>query len=368
MNVPGRRVGKKVRFGVIGAGWWAEKNHLPILASHPDVELVSVCRKGTAELGRLVERFGFSHATEDYRELLELDLEAVVVASPHHLHHEHTMAALRRGLHVLVEKPMALQARDAWEITAAASEHDCHVLVPVGWNHSRLAVEAKRLIDGGGLGDVRYVMCQMASPTAHLFDAEALGATPPRDGQRDRSTWTSPTAGGGYVHGQLTHALSLMVWLTGLRAASVNAVVSGPGTSIDIYNAANLTFDGGAIGTLSGAATLPVGDRFQVDLRIFGSAGVLLLDMERERLQLRRHDGRHDEVVVEAGEGDYECITPIERFVDLIVGRSTENNSPAEVAARAVEIAEALLDSASTGRSVAILAGRSPRGGCPGPC
>ena len=67
----------KVRVGVIGAGSWAVSNHIPALAARPDVELVSVVRKGAEALQFVQDRFGFAHASEDYRDALEQDLEAL---------------------------------------------------------------------------------------------------------------------------------------------------------------------------------------------------------------------------------------------------------------------------------------------------
>ena len=55
----------KAKVGVIGAGWWATTNHLPVLEKRDDIELISVCRKGKTELAQVAERFGFQHATED---------------------------------------------------------------------------------------------------------------------------------------------------------------------------------------------------------------------------------------------------------------------------------------------------------------
>ena len=75
---------------------------------------------------------------------------------------------------------------------------------------------------------------------------------------------------------------------------SVYALMSAPGATVDLYDALSVRFEGGAIGTVSGAGTVPAGrhSQYQVDLRIFGTEGMLMLDCERARLELRRHDGR----------------------------------------------------------------------------
>ena len=162
----------------------------------------------------------------------------------------------------------------------------------------------------------------------------------------DPATWQLKENGGGYAHGQITHASALLFWLTDLRAASVSALMSSAGSSVDLYNAAHVTFEEGALGTISGAATLPNDEKFQVDLRIFGSDGVVLIDMERERAELLMHDGERVNLEIPSGTGAYSCEVPPLRFVDLIQGLGT-NDSPGWLAARTVELIDAMHRSAA---------------------
>src|SRR5688572_9114429 len=145
---------ERVRVGFIGAGWWATANHMPLLAARDDVELAAVCRLGRTELEAVQRRFGFGFATEDYRDLLDQPLDAVVVSSPHGLHYEHARAALERGLHVMVEKPMALRGADAWHLVELARARDLHLLVPYGWNYKPFVEEAQRWVAEGVLGTI----------------------------------------------------------------------------------------------------------------------------------------------------------------------------------------------------------------------
>lgn len=348
---------RPVRIGAVGAGWWATSNHFPIYAGRDDVELVGVCGFGP-QLEAVRDQFGFGMATENYEQLLDQDLDAVVITTPHDLHYEHAVAAIDRGLHVQVEKPTTLDAESAWDLVDRVERAGVHFLVPYGWNYKPFTVEAHRLVSEGLLGDIQHVVCQMASPTRGLFagnpddirqrwDSETSGP--------EASTWQSPDRGGGYAHGQVTHSSALLFWLTELRASTVAGRVSRADAAVDLFNAAVITFDGGALGALSGAATLPDGDPYQVDIRVFGSEGVLLLDTERERMSLHRYDGQKWDLDIPAGSGDYECIVPPNRFIDLVAGTTTENNSDARVAARSVELIDALLRSAADdGRTVAV--------------
>jgi predicted dehydrogenase len=231
---------------------------------------------------------------------------------------------------VMVEKPVTLSAEEGWDLERRVRERGVVFLAPYGWNYKPFTVEAKRLVDEGLLGGVQYVLCHMASPTRGLFAGDTNHIRrlwESRTSGPDPQTWQSPEHGGGYAHGQITHSSALLFWLFDtLRAASVTAKVSTAGAAVDLFDAAVVTFDGGAIGTVSGAATLPDGSSYQVDVRVFGSEGVLLLDTERERVTLRRYDGREWNLDIEPGAGDYECI-----------------------AARSIELIDAMLRSAAAG-------------------
>ena len=352
----------RVRVGAVGAGWWATSNHFPILAGRDDVELVGVCGLGP-ELETVRDQFGFGMATTDYAELLDQGLDAVVITTPHDLHYPQAVEAIDRGLHVLVEKPVTLSAETGWDLAERVRAAGVHFLAPYGWNYKPFTIEAKRLVDAGHLGEVQHVLCHMASPTRGLFAGDTNHMRALWDSETsapDPSTWQSPSRGGGYAHGQVTHSSALLFWLTGLRAASVMAKVSNGGAAVDLFDAAVIGFDSGAIGALSGAATLPDGNPYQVDIRVFGTEGVLLLDTERERVSLHRYDGTQWDLDIEPGAGAYECIVPPNRFIELITGASTENNSDAVVAARSVELIDAMLRSAAAGGIETDVHGEAP--------
>lgn len=165
----------------------------------------------------------------------------------------------------------------------------CTSSLPYGWNYKPFTEQAKALIDAGHLGELQYVQCHMASPTRGLFAGDPNDIRALWDSETSGpsvSTWRSPEHGGGYAHGQITHSSALMFWLSGLRAATVAGRTSLGGARVDLFDSAVLTFDGGTLGTLSGAATLPDINPYQVDVKLFGTEGVLLLDTERERVSL----------------------------------------------------------------------------------
>jgi predicted dehydrogenase len=350
----------KVRLGFIGAGWWAAANHMPILAQRDDVELTAVCRLGTAELRQLQEKFGFPLATESAEELVNYPgLDAVIVSSPHTLHYQHARLALERGLHVLCEKPMCTRGDHARELVRLAQLNKLHLMVPYGWHYKPFIKEARRWMEEGAVGSAQYVLCHMASPIRDLlrtgrFAAESVsGQAGAMLFEPDPRTWADPeVAGGGYAHAQLSHATGMLFWLTGLMPESVYALMAAPGSRVDLYDALSVRFAGGAIGTVSGAGTVPPleGALYQVDLRIFGTEGLLMLDCERARLELRRHDGRAERMDLAPDAGTYTCDGPPNNFVELVLGKTTWNGSPGEAAMRSVLLLDAAYRSAASGQ------------------
>jgi predicted dehydrogenase len=351
---------RKARLGFLGAGWWATANHMPLLARRDDVEMTAVCRLGKDELRRVREAFGFRFATESAAELVNHPgLDAVLVSSPHTLHYEHARMALERGLHVLCEKPMCTRAEHARELVRLAAAKKLHLLVPYGWHYKPFVQEAKRWLDGGAVGQVQFVLCHMASPIRELLCGGRF-AVDTSSGQAggvlfepDPRTWADPAvAGGGYGHAQLSHSTGLLCWLTGLAPESVYALMTGPGARVDLYDALSVRFAGGAVGTVSGAGTVPAAGKtpYQVDLRIFGSDGLLMLDCERARLDLRRHDGRQEQMDLPEDAGAYTCDGPPNNFVDLVLGKTAVNSSPGEAAMRSVLLLDAAYRSALSGQ------------------
>ena len=104
-------------------------------------------------------------------------------------------------------------------------------------------------------------------------------------------------SGGGYGQAQLSHALGLALWLTGLRGEEVFALMSAPlDAPVELHDAISIRYGNGAIGTLSGgSAHLGAGgNKHQLEVRAIGSDGQLHVDVERERgMALARRDGEH---------------------------------------------------------------------------
>lgn len=112
-----------VRWAVIGAGKIAERRMIPegILAA-PETELVALMRRDETEARRLGTKFECTAYTNEDELLARKDVDIVYIASPTSCHHSQTLKALAAGKHVLCEKPVAMSAAEAEEMTRAARE------------------------------------------------------------------------------------------------------------------------------------------------------------------------------------------------------------------------------------------------------
>jgi len=97
---------------VVGAGAIAQLAHIPVLAKMRGVELVAVCDNDRPKARALADRFAIPDTFTDIEDLLEVDgLDAVVIATPNHLHEPHVLSALQAKVHVLCERPLSLTSR-----------------------------------------------------------------------------------------------------------------------------------------------------------------------------------------------------------------------------------------------------------------
>lgn len=142
-----------VRIGVVGAGAIAQMAHLPALARLKGAQLIALCDNDRAKARALADRFAIPDVFTDIEELLESDeLDAVVIATPNHLHEPHVLRALAAKVDVLCERPLALTSRGVERILAAAQRSDRKVMVA---NNHRFRSDVQaldRFLRGGELG------------------------------------------------------------------------------------------------------------------------------------------------------------------------------------------------------------------------
>lgn len=345
----------KSKIAVIGAGWWGVEVYVPALLENPTVDLVAVNRRNQGALDEILAKFDIARGYTDHKEMLaKEELDAVVITSPHTLHFEHARDALMAGCHVLIDKPMTTSAADARALVKLAKEMGREILIPYGWNYIDFATTASDLIANGRIGEVRHVTCQMATFTFDLFGGQGLSEAAEHMFQPNKSTWADPDKAGGYGWGQLSHALGLLFRLVDLEPKQVYALETKSAANVDLTDAAIVTFANGAKASLSGSALVPKHCSYQLDIRVFGSDGMLLIDMERSRMELRRFD--QDDLVLDLkpGDGQYFAVEPIHRLAQVCLGQAKTIEANGTVGMRAIEVLDAMYRSFKSGKSEAV--------------
>jgi predicted dehydrogenase len=145
-----------VKVGVIGCGYWGPK-----LARNfhelPTTQLVYAADTRTERLSHMQELYPSVHATQNYRDVLASDVDAVIIATPVSLHHRLAMEALQSGKHVLVEKPLAASVVEATEIAETADRLGLVAMVGHTFQHNPAVNAVRDLIASGELGRVYYI-------------------------------------------------------------------------------------------------------------------------------------------------------------------------------------------------------------------
>lgn len=348
---------KKIKCGVIGAGWWGTYAHIPALLAHPAAELVAIQENDPEQARKVAADFGVPHACTTTEELLSIDgLQAVVVSSSPHLHFQQAAAALRRGKHVLIEKPMTFTASEARQLLDLAEQHNLQFLISCPWHYTRHAAIAQGLIRDGKLGQMRMISILMTNPISHLLRGES---TEPTHGAEvpylrpSRGTYSDPSiAGGGQIYAQVCHVAAYLTFLTGLPASDVFARFHYDGTQLDIYDALVLRMEDGALVNIASTGATSLNLR-NFEVRIFGTEGIVYMDLWRGTMEFTAMSGQSVAYPALSSSEIYPHEAPAINLIDSIFEPSC-NRSPASLGVAAMEVIEAACISATSGQNVLI--------------
>ncbi len=145
---------KKLRMGVIGAGGIA-RTQMKHLKTYPDVELVAAADISEANLTKATDEYGVARTYADYQKMLATEeLDAVTVCTPNGLHCENAIAALEAGCHVLVEKPLAMNAEEGRRMVEAAHQARKQFVIAFQWRYNPKTQFIHHLAKQGRFGDI----------------------------------------------------------------------------------------------------------------------------------------------------------------------------------------------------------------------
>jgi predicted dehydrogenase len=258
----------EVRVGVLGAGNFAQGVLIPAIKA-AGAQMVGLCASGGARAKSSADRFGFEFCTTDEDEIYsDASINAIAIATRHHLHAGQVVRALECGKHVFCEKPLCLNEGELEAIERAYSRFGGELRLMVGFNR-RFAAMARRMKD---------FLAQAGGPFVMHYRVNA--------GSLPKDHWIEdPEQGGGRILGEVCHFVDFLSFLCRAEPTTVSArSISSAGGGQDVI--ASLEFGDGSVGTIS---YLCSGDRaFSKErVEVFGGGSVAVLDDFR-RLDLVR--------------------------------------------------------------------------------
>lgn len=335
------------RIGVLGAGWFASRRHIPEIVRHPDLHLAALCRRDESQLKSIRDQLApDTPLYTDWRRMLaEAELDILLIATPHALHYEQAKAALEQGLHLILEKPMTVRSEEARELCQLAERQERKLAValnPPYWAHCH---RIRDCITNGELGNLEAVSMFWTGNAEFVFGeaprpADLPGIVPPTMYRADPQL-----CGGGYLIDGGSHLLSEILFVTGQRAVTVQCQMDE--TPSDRRAVVTLVLENGAMVCVTCVGDSKSGGR-RVSNLFAGSQGSI------------RVEGFDFLTTIERGSAAAETFRerdlppipgPVTNFVDALTGRATLF-SPAEHGAQVVTVIEAAYRSASTGQTI----------------
>jgi len=288
-----------IRIGIIGtggiAGWHARQ-----LLELPEAEITAIADTSKDSRDKFAEKFGLKAAKSfaSHTDMLEqAELDAVVICSPHTLHFEQATDVLKKGLHVLIEKPMTCSSAEAEQLIQTARQSGKTLQVSYQRHFQPEFLYIRDAIARGEIG-------KLTSITASLYQEWRQG-TP--------GSWRQDPAlsGGGFLMDSGSHIIDVLLWTTGLTPVEVKPQLHMHGAPVEIDTFTSIRFAEGAVAGLNLVGYSPCWHETYV---FCGEEGGIFYD--NGKITIRRL--RQEPVVPELPE---QTTNQDKSFIDAILGR-----------------------------------------------
>ena len=340
-----------IRVGIIGAGKMCQNGHLPAFDKIDDCEITAICDIAEDKLAKMKERYPNAKLYRDFKAMIDTEeLDMVDICTPNNIHSVAAVYALERGIHVLTEKPDAINADEAEKMKAAA-EASGKVLMAIRNNRYRPSTKfLKQFIADGKMGEIYAGRCGWIR----------------RRGIPGWGGWFTDKeqSGGGPLIDLGVHIIDLAMYLMGnAKPVTVSgstyskfAHTSYSKTDVEDLAMGFIRFDNGACLQIefSWASNIP-GDQMFVELR-GEKAGSRMSGIDRKFEIFTEEHGTS--VNINPCIDDYNCMphheANIRHFIDVINGKCEPDFTP-EQGVNMVKILDALYKSAELGHEISLV-------------
>ncbi|NYG07377.1 putative dehydrogenase [Phycicoccus badiiscoriae] len=262
-----------IRVGVIGLGKMGI-SHLAMFRAHPDVVIAAVCDASGYVLEVLGKYTGVRAFTDVELMLATAELDAVVIATPSHLHGDMIRRALNANLAVFCEKPFCIDVREGRELASLAARRG--LVTQVGYHNRYVAsfAEVHKLLAAGAIGEVTHVLAEAYGPVVL---------------KPSGTSWRSRrSSGGGCLYDYAAHPIDLLTWYFGpadTAAGSVLQKVFSTETEDEVYT--TLKFGSRVTAQVSVSWSDESQRKMSTQLTFWGTKGRIHVDRQEVQAYLR---------------------------------------------------------------------------------
>ena len=269
-------LGRRIRLGMVGGGNDAFIGGVHRIAARIDdrFELVAGALSSTPEKSRASgEAIGLERVYDDFKQMAQREarrkdgIEAVSIVTPNHVHYAAAREFLKRGIHVICDKPLTSTLPDAKKLVKAVEDSDALFILTHNYTGYPMVRQARQMVSEGVLGQIRVV--QVEYPQDWLTVEQDFK-------QANWRTDPAQSGAGGSTGDIGTHAYNLACFISGLTAESLAADIQAfvQGRQVDDNAHVLLRFEGGARGMLWSSQVAP-GNENALRIRVYGDQGGL---------------------------------------------------------------------------------------------
>jgi predicted dehydrogenase len=262
-----------IKLAVVGLGKMG-LSHLSMINAHPDVNLVAVCDTAGYMLDVLGKYTGMTTYTDFSKMLNEVEMDAMIIATPSTFHAGMVRQAMDKGISVFCEKPFTLDHNESLALAELAESKD--LVNQVGYHYRFVGAfqEVKRLLDAGAIGEVTHVLAEAYGPVV----------LKPKG-----SSWRNQrNSGGGCLYDYAAHPINLLNWYFGVPEAVggtvLNSIFSAE-TDDEVFS--TIMFPEGLSAQLSVNWSDESQRKMSTKLTFWGTKGRIYADRQEVQVYLR---------------------------------------------------------------------------------
>jgi len=331
----------KIKWGVLGNARIARVCVIPAICKSSNGTVHAFATRSPEQATELSAQHRIRHPYDSYDTLLaDPDIDVVYVPLPNNLHHPWTLKALDAGKHVLCEKPLACNTRQAEEMAEAAEDSGLLLMEAFMYRFHPRSKRVKQSIEDGLIGTPKLIR----SAFCYSMEEDQM-----EDENNPRLRFDM---GGGALLDVGCYGVSVTRWLMGAEPTHVQGQAEYHSGGVDLHFVGTLRFPGGGLATLEASFV----SALQQTYTVLGSAGAIELPhdafvpWEREATYtVRGLDEEEGSQHIVPSADEYQLM--VEHFADAILGKTSLAFSPQE-SVRNMQVLDALAEAAQTGRTV----------------